>query len=62
MVVGNECEWCGAAVIYLVLRKPGVGSMHFWASWVCITLGVAVTILGSIGGCAVALLHPDAHS
>ncbi|KAK9826733.1 hypothetical protein WJX81_002553 [Elliptochloris bilobata] len=38
------------AVIYLVLRKPGVGNIHFWASWICIILGVAVTILGSIGG------------
>lgn len=44
-------------VIYLVLRKPGVGNMHFWASWTCIVLGVAVTILGSIGGCA----HPLDH-
>ena len=41
-------------MIYLALRKPGVGSVHFWASWICIVLGVAVTILGSIGGCA----HP----
>ncbi len=43
---------CVASVIYLVLRKPGVGNVHFWASWICIILGVAVTILGSIGGCA----------
>lgn len=39
-------------MIYLVLRKPSVGNVHFWASWTCIVLGVAVTILGSIGGCA----------
>ena len=46
------------AVIYLVLRKPGVGSVHFWASWTCIVLGVAVTILGSIGGCAHSFTAP----
>lgn len=38
------------AVIWLVLKKPGLGNWHFWASWVCIVLGVMVTILGSIGG------------
>ena len=47
-----EQRWGARAVIYLVLRKPGVGSPHFWASWTCIVLGVAVTILGSLGGCA----------
>lgn len=38
------------SVIWLVLKKPGMGSMHFWACWVCIVLGVLVTVLGSIGG------------
>lgn len=38
------------SIIYLVLKKPGMNNWNFWASYVCIFLGVAVTILGSIGG------------
>jgi len=38
------------SVIWLVLKKPGVGNWHFWACWICIFLGVIVTIVGSIGG------------
>ena len=38
------------SVIWLTLKKPGVGSWHFWASWICIVLGVLVTVVGSIGG------------
>ena len=38
------------SVIWLVLKKPGMGNWHFWACWICIFLGVIVTIVGSIGG------------
>ena len=38
------------SVIWLVLKKPGMGNWHFWACWICIILGVIVTIVGSIGG------------
>jgi hypothetical protein len=38
------------SIIWLVLKKPGYTNWNFWASWVCIILGIAVTILGSIGG------------
>lgn len=38
------------SVIWLTLKKPGMKSWHFWASCICIFLGVIVTIVGSIGG------------
>jgi amino acid permease len=38
------------SIIWLVLKKPKVTNWNFWASWICIILGGAVTILGSIGG------------
>ena len=38
------------SIIWLVLKKPTMRDWNFWASWVCIILGVLVTILGSIGG------------
>ena len=38
------------SVIWLVLKKPSVRDWNFWASWTSITLGVAVTVLGAIGG------------
>lgn len=38
------------SVIWLVLHKPKANTWHFWASWICIFLGVIVTIVGSIGG------------
>jgi hypothetical protein len=38
------------SIIWLVLKKPSYTNWNFWASWICIVLGVMVTILGSIGG------------
>ena len=38
------------SVIWLAIKKPRFGSMHFIACWICIVLGVIVTVLGSIGG------------
>ena len=38
------------SVIWLILKKPGMGDWNFWASWICIVLGVLVTILGAVGG------------
>ena len=38
------------SVIWLVLKKPKVSNWNFWASWVCIILGVTVTIVGATGG------------
>ena len=38
------------SVIWLVLKKPGMNNPNFWASWICIFLGVIVTVFGSIGG------------
>lgn len=38
------------SVIWLTVNKPKVNNWHFWASCICIVLGVIVTILGSIGG------------
>ncbi|KAK9789595.1 hypothetical protein WJX73_006025 [Symbiochloris irregularis] len=37
-------------LIWLKVKKPPITSWHFWASWVCIILGILVTILGAIGG------------
>jgi len=38
------------SIFWLILKKPAMNNWNFWASWVCIFLGVAVTIVGSIGG------------
>ena len=40
---------CSPSLIYLVVKRPGVGSWHFWASWIILILCVLVTVLGSIG-------------
>ena len=39
-----------SAVMWLAIKKPGVGSWHFWACWFCAIFGIIVTILGAIGG------------
>lgn len=36
--------------IWLKLKKPTMRDPSFWNSWICIVLGMAVTILGAIGG------------
>ncbi|KAK9789597.1 hypothetical protein WJX73_007276 [Symbiochloris irregularis] len=37
-------------LLWLKLKKPPITSWHFWASWICVFLGVLVTFVGSIGG------------
>lgn len=36
-------------VMWLVLKKPKMNDINFWASWICIILGVSVTVLGAVG-------------
>ena len=48
------------SVIWLTLKKPKMNNWHFWASCICIFLGVIVTIVGSIGGLR-GIIH-DANS
>ncbi len=42
--------YCFPSMFWLAIKKPGVTSWHFWASWFCILCGVIVTVLGAIGG------------
>ena len=34
-------------LIFLIIMKPPVSSVHWWASWFCIIFGLIVTILGA---------------